>query len=111
MRTSIDSEYKIQQTSVPFYGVYYGQTALPFEAEELIYWTNDTIQNFHVFDYETQKEIPVYDLEKLHENDPYELFLSGSKSLITIENPNSTSEKELILFRDSFGSSIALILA
>jgi hypothetical protein len=30
--------------------------------------------------------------------------------LITIENPEAASDKELILFRDSFGSSIAPLL-
>ena len=39
------------------------------------------------------------------------MFLSGSKSLLTIENPNATTDKELIIFRDSFGSSIAPLLA
>ena len=38
------------------------------------------------------------------------MFLGGPKSVITIENPNANSQKELILFRDSFGSSIAPLL-
>jgi len=42
--------------------------------------------------------------------DPYEMYLCGSKSLITIENPNSLSDKELIIFRDSFGSTLAPLL-
>ena len=45
-------------------------------------------------------------MNKAFGNDPYEMFLSGSLSLITIENPNATTDKELIIFRDSFGSSI-----
>ena len=44
-------------------------------------------------------------------NDPYEVFLSGPLSLITIENPTTDTEKELIIFRDSFGSAIAPLLA
>ncbi|MBR6635258.1 MAG: hypothetical protein IKL41_06515, partial [Clostridia bacterium] len=32
-------------------------------------------------------------------------------SLITIDNPNAKTDKELVLFRDSFGSSIAPLLA
>ena len=35
------------------------------------------------------------------------MFLSGSEPLITIENEHATTDKELIMFRDSFGSSIA----
>ncbi len=30
---------------------------------------------------------PVYDLEKARGSDPYELFLSGSVSLLTVDNP------------------------
>ena len=39
------------------------------------------------------------------------MFLSGATPLITIENPQSNSNKELLLFRDSFGSSLAPLLA
>ena len=49
-------------------------------------------------------------MEKAYGKDPYEMFLSGSLSLITIENPNATTDKELVIFRDSFGSSIAPLL-
>ena len=31
--------------------------------------------------------------------------------LLRIDNPNATTDKELIIFRDSFGSSIAPLLA
>jgi hypothetical protein len=39
------------------------------------------------------------------------MYLSGSISLLSIDNPNATTDKELIVFRDSFGSSIAPLLA
>ena len=38
------------------------------------------------------------------------MYLSGPVSLITIENQSATSDKELIIFRDSFASSIAPLL-
>ena len=50
-------------------------------------------------------------MEKANGKDPYEMFLSGSISLLTIENPNATTDRELIVFRDSFGSSISPLLA
>lgn len=50
-------------------------------------------------------------MEKGAGNDPYELFLSGSISLLSIENPNAETDRELIVFRDSFGSSLAPLLA
>ena len=49
-------------------------------------------------------------MDKLTSRDLYEGFLSGSRSLLTIENPNAASDRELIIFRDSFGSSIAPLL-
>ena len=41
---------------------------------------------------------------------PYDIFLSGAKSLLTIYNPKALNNKELIIFRDSFGSSIAPLM-
>ena len=38
------------------------------------------------------------------------MFLSGSRSLLTIENPNASTDRELIVFRDSFGSSMVPLL-
>ena len=42
--------------------------------------------------------------------DAYDVYLDGPESMITIENPNATSKKHLILIRDSFGSSLAPLL-
>lgn len=104
-------EYVKKETKQDFYGVYYGQSALPVKPDKISYLTNDSIENFLVYDYENNCEIPVYDIRKLTGNDPYELFLGGSLSLLTIENKYADTKKELIIFRDSFGSSIAPLLA
>ena len=102
--------YEHIKLDTPFYGVYYGQLALPVASDEISYLLNDTLKQCIVYDYQNGKEIPVYDMEKATGKDPYEMFLGGPLSLVTIENPNATSGKELILFRDSFGSSIAPLL-
>ena len=39
------------------------------------------------------------------------MFLGGARSIIKITNPNAAQERRLIVFRDSFGSSIAPLLA
>jgi hypothetical protein len=52
----------------------------------------------------------MYNEEKLSGNDAYDLFLSGAVPLITIENPNCDREKELYVFRDSYGSSLAPLM-
>ncbi len=94
----------------PFYGVYYGQAALAMDPESLLVMESDLLKDCQVYDFETQTHNPVYDLEKLSGKDPYEVFLSGPKSLLRIENPNAATDKELLIFRDSFGSSIAPLL-
>ena len=38
------------------------------------------------------------------------MFLSGSSALVTIENPEATEKKELVIFRDSFGGSLSPLL-
>ena len=42
--------------------------------------------------------------------DPYEMFLAGPKSLLTVKNTRAATDRRLIIFRDSFGSSIAPLL-
>lgn len=110
MNVPFSTEYQEKILEQPFYGVYYGQAALPFPEEEIKYLTSETLSECVVYDYENDKTMGIYDLEKGCGKDPYELFLSGSLPLITIENPNVDNEKELLLFRDSFGSSLAPLL-
>lgn len=95
-----------------FSGVYKGQSGLPLKAEPLIYLTDDMIEGCKTFNYETNQEGKVYDLEKLSGRDPYDVFVSGASALITIENPEAAKEtdSELIIFRDSFGSSLAPLM-
>ena len=102
--------YTVTALERPFYGVYYGQAALPMEPETMYLLESDLLDACTVYDYESGKTAAVYDLTKLDSRDLYDVFLSGSRSLLTIENPNAGSEKELIVFRDSFGSSIAPLL-
>ena len=95
-----------------FAGVYKGQSGLPLKEEPLIYMTDDMIDGCRTFNYETNEEGRVYDLEKLSGRDPYDVFLSGATALITVENPDAAkdTDRELIIFRDSFGSSLAPLL-
>lgn len=93
-----------------FYGVYYGQAALPMDPETLHILENDSLSACRVYNYETGSYTGLYDLEKLNSLDPYDVYLSGPQALLTVENPNATTDRELILFRDSFGSSLAPLL-
>ena len=94
----------------PFYGVYYGQAALPMEPETMYVMESDLLNSCTVLDWESGKNNAVYDMSKLESKDLYDVFLSGSRSLLTIENPNASTDRELIVFRDSFGSSIVPLL-
>ena len=94
----------------PFYGVYYGQAALPMEPETMYIMESDLLADCQVYNYETGKYAAVYDMDKLEGKDLYEVYLSGPRSLLRIENPNAATDKELVVFRDSFGSSVVPLL-
>lgn len=109
----ISQEYTVNTLATPFYGVYYGHSALPLSADTLYYLTSNAMSQYIVTSYSSGKPIrkPLYDMEKAYGKDAYEMFLSGSEALLTIENPNAATTKELVVFRDSFASSLAPLLA
>lgn len=93
-----------------FHGSYWGKTAEPLQADTLAYLTSPALENCTVYDYETDATGRIYDFAAA-EKAPYDLFLSGSKSLLRIENPTADSGRTLVVFRDSFGSSLIPLLA
>lgn len=103
-------DYSAVALQTPFYGVYYGQAALPVAPDVLYTMESDILRQCKVYNYETAKYGEIYDMEKAEGEDLYEVFLSGSVSLLTIENPNADAQKELIVFRDSFGSALSPLL-
>ena len=103
-------DYAVTALERPFYGVYYGQAALPMEPETMYLLESDLLAQCRVYDHESGSYTDIYNMEKLTSRDLYDVFLSGSRSLLTIENPNAKTDRELILFRDSFGSSMAPLL-
>lgn len=102
------STYK-ENVIYPFYGSHFSQAWIGLEPDTLIYLTNEVIENASVSGYEIAYNSPVYNLKELNEN-LYDVFLYGSKPLITVERNENGPAKELILFRDSFASSIAPLL-
>lgn len=109
VRDRMSFEYT-SHTLAPFYGVYYGQSALSLPADTITYLTNDVIEASTVFNYETGETTPIYDLDDFNNMDPYDVFLHGAAAYLVIENPNATEERELVVFRDSFGSSLTPLL-
>lgn len=110
MNFNIDNNYT-QNVIDGFYGVYYGQSALPIDSEKMIYLTNSAINNaiVKILNEETfaLEDTKIYDEENFKNNDPYDIFLDGAEALIVIENNEAKTDKELIIFRDSFGSSLS----
>ena len=103
-------EFTEKNMEMPFYGIYCGQSALNLKPDEIRVMEADWMADCKVYDAESNSWGDIYDLPKLEGQDPYEVYLSGSRSLLTIENPNAESDRELIIFRDSFGSSVAPLL-
>lgn len=93
-----------------FYGVYYGQSALKLKPDTLICLTNKDILSSKVYYIENDKYNNVYIEKKLNNLDSYDVFLSGASPYIEITNQLNKSGKELVIFRDSFSSSLAPLL-
>ena len=96
-----------RQEITEFDGVYAGELPAKTKKDKICILTNEIIENAKVYNYENRKETKVYDKEKLSSKDKYDIYLSGSTPIITIENSQAKTNKELIIFRDSFASSLA----
>lgn len=112
-----EGEYTVNALS-PFYGVYYGQAALSAEPDTLYYLTSKDTQNAKVygidpnilssvFGVESTLSPVIYDSDKFEGMDGYDVFLSGAQPIITIEYENARTDRSLVIFRDSFASSLA----
>lgn len=118
MGATLTGEYTKEKVDTPFYGVYYGQSALSFlPADDLYYLTSEVLENCIVTDLDTNTQIPLYDMDKLTTDDPtkiadpYEMFLSGpNRGTLIIENPLAETDKELIIIRDSYANALAPLL-
>lgn len=112
MGTDASAEYTVNTLNKPFEGVYLGQSALPFAADTIKYLTNDILSGCKVSYFDSGRAEPgdIYNMEKAYGKDPYEIFLSGTSAFIEIENPHAKTEKKLVVFRDSYGSSFVPLL-
>ena len=94
-----------------FVGAYGAASALKTTPDTVIYRTDASIERMQVYDYERKQNVSVYAPEKIGGMDDYDFYLWGARALLTIQNPECHNGKKLLLFRDSFGSSIAPLLA
>lgn len=93
-----------------YIGVYGAEVENPVP-ETMTVLRHPDMEAMTVYNGETGEEIPLYDTSKLTERDPYELFVGGPLSLVTIENPNAGNDRHLVVVRDSFGSALLPMLA
>ncbi len=99
-----NTEYNINEYN-NFYGASYSKGNKNIKPDTLAYLYNTDINKLYAYHLEFGNRL-IYDEEKLYGVDAYDVFLSGPSSYIEIENPNVKEDKTLIIFRDSFGSSI-----
>jgi len=93
-------------------GVYTGQLAVPAAPDMMSYVDVPSLNVMYLNDRTLEFDPgPLYDFDRFNGIDPYDMFLRGPQPLITIENPAAAESKELYLFRDSFGSSLAPLMA
>ena len=105
MNANISKDYETIKIT-DFKGVYSGQ--FPISSENVL--TNDTLKRCKVYNYETKEYSGIYNLKKINSLDKYDVYLSGATPMLTIENPDYNGTKELIVFRDSYGSSLIPLL-
>ncbi len=114
-----------------FYGVYYGQAALPMAPDTIVYLTDEVTDTAVVWSLEenmlSEKDAgkarlpgeagavlkPVYQLDKLDDGkslDKYDVFAGGASSLQVIMSPDAVTDRRLVIFRDSYTSSLVPLL-
>jgi len=113
-------------TLSPLKGSFLGHSALPVKPDNLIYLTSQYTEKANVkalieenrnfvfseyLDVDGERlRLGVYNPALFGGMDGYDVFLAGAQAVITVEIPDAPTDRELIIFRDSFGSSIAPLL-
>ena len=89
----------------PFYGAL--SSYYPFtRADDLVYCTSDVLDEVVVNNLEKEGDRSVYDEGALSSPDPYNVFLDGPAAYLHIENKRLQDGSRLVVFRDSFASSL-----
>lgn len=111
--TGLGKDYKekeyIKKSYNDFYGASYSKAGLDLKPDTLKYLYHKEFENIDITHLEYGKK-DIYDEEKLTNLDSYDVFLSGASSFIEIKNNNLQDNSSLIIFRDSFASSLIPLL-
>ena len=103
-----DIEYSFN-TYDKFYGSLYAKMAISMKPDTITYLTNDLLDSIKVYSVEDKDLLDVYNVSELESLDPYSIYLNGPKAYLKIVNKN-VEDRKLIIFRDSYTSSIAPLL-
>lgn len=109
MNFSITQNYNEQKVAT-FKGVYAGQLPINPKEDEIKILVNNVIADANAYNYETKEQGGIYNFKKLTGYDKYDIYLSGATPLIEISNANNKTNKTLVIFRDSYASSLAPLL-
>lgn len=88
----------------------YGRKVENLEGETLRWLTSAATEKAVVENIQHPDVTAVYDAARLDTNNPYDFFLSGATPLQVIKNSDAKTDRELVIFRDSYGSSLAPLL-
>lgn len=113
MHVTLLDSWKEEEVLASFSGQQALRSAYRSDPDALRVLVNEQMKDWTVIRYGENgpEKIEVYDRQKANSIDPYSVFLSGSAGMITIENPDAKTDRELIVFSDSFGSSLTPLLA
>lgn len=103
-----DIEYSFN-TYNKFYGSLYAKMAISMKPDTITYLTNDLLNSIKVYSVEDKDLLDVYNVSELESLDPYSVYLNGPKAYLKIVNKN-VEDRKLIIFRDSYTSSIVPLL-
>lgn len=98
-----------------FQGVYSGRTAVSLKPDTLTCLEADFMKQVRVLRADQNSRALVeggklYDESKVGSKDGYDTYMGGACTVICIENPEATTDRDLYLFSDSFGRSMAPLL-
>lgn len=93
-----------------FYGAYASFAYNAAEPDVLKYLVSEGILTSKLYTVDTDSYSPLYTPEANVEMDPYSYYAGGPAAIQVLERENGASGEELIIFRDSFTSSLAPLL-
>ncbi len=106
MGGKLTNEFDENRLDFDFNGLYSRQSGIEVEPDSIVCLESDAINSLVISGADA-----VYDFEKLNGDDPYEIYLSGNQSVVTLKNEKAKTEKRLVVFRDSFACPLAPLMS